>query len=264
MIRFFLILNAFIFSSTLLAQKSVDSVIVRYVRTYILNNDTIQWPCTLYYKNEITRFDVEYSKLKEFSKNSSNFVSSEGMPDIFMYRKINDFTNGFMYIELEGDVVWVSDTVKHTWAIHKDKKNILGFECQKATTKFRHRTYEAWFSKNIPISVGPWKFYGLPGLILSVKSTDGFYHFDAVEINMKDTLIKDFDVRFEKVLKVKKQPYHEYVKNIQQQLIHRLRNQLSNSKGGIESVSFPGENIENKYFEISKEIEEFKKKFYNQ
>jgi hypothetical protein len=38
----------------------------------------------------------------------------------------------------------------------------------KATTSFAGRNYEAWFTPEIPISDGPYKFYGLPGLIFKI------------------------------------------------------------------------------------------------
>lgn len=53
------------------------------------------------------------------------------------------------------------------WDMSSDSsKTILGYECQMATCKFRGREWTAWFALDIPISDGPWKFCGLPGLIM--------------------------------------------------------------------------------------------------
>ncbi|MDX1700264.1 MAG: GLPGLI family protein [Melioribacteraceae bacterium] len=52
------------------------------------------------------------------------------------------------------------------WEIASEHKNIGAYSCQKAITRFRGRNYIAWFTEQIPISSGPWKMGGLPGLIL--------------------------------------------------------------------------------------------------
>ncbi|RQE01044.1 GLPGLI family protein, partial [Prevotella intermedia] len=46
----------------------------------------------------------------------------------------------------------------------------LGMECKKATTNFRGRYWEVWYTEDIPISQGPWKLCGLPGMILKANS----------------------------------------------------------------------------------------------
>ena len=40
----------------------------------------------------------------------------------------------------------------------------------------------AWFAPDIPIKRGPWRFNGLPGLILKLYDTDRFYTFEAVSL----------------------------------------------------------------------------------
>jgi GLPGLI family protein len=52
------------------------------------------------------------------------------------------------------------------WTIHTNRKVIANYSCQNATVEFRGRKYEAWFTTEIPVSDGPYKFGGLPGLIL--------------------------------------------------------------------------------------------------
>jgi GLPGLI family protein len=74
------------------------------------------------------------------------------------------------------------DTMK--WKMQHEKKNILGYECSSAKTVFRGHQYTAYFSTAIPIVNGPWKFGGLPGLILSVESEDGNYRYLATSISL--------------------------------------------------------------------------------
>lgn len=64
------------------------------------------------------------------------------------------------------------------WVVDGDSiKNILGYDCQKATCQFRGRQWTAWFAVDIPISDGPWKFGGLPGLIMEVHDKGGQQYF---------------------------------------------------------------------------------------
>lgn len=69
---------------------------------------------------------------------------------------------------------------KINWKLKNGEKKILGFVCRRADCKFRGRNYIAWFTEEIPLSEGPWKFRGLPGLILEITDTDGVYNFKAI------------------------------------------------------------------------------------
>ncbi|WP_430412718.1 GLPGLI family protein [Kordia sp.] len=73
------------------------------------------------------------------------------------------------------------------WEIKEETKKIANFECQKAITRFRGRSYTAWFTNKIPISDGPWKFHGLPGLILEVTDATNeiAFFFKSLEIPTK-------------------------------------------------------------------------------
>ena len=68
------------------------------------------------------------------------------------------------------------------WTLQGDTASFLGHQCQKATCRWRGRDYIAWFAPDIPIRRGPWKFGGLPGLIMKVHDVDSLYVFEAVAI----------------------------------------------------------------------------------
>lgn len=64
------------------------------------------------------------------------------------------------------------------WNIESDSmKIVLDHECQKATCIFRGRQWTAWFALDVPISDGPWKFCGLPGLIMQAYDEGKQYYF---------------------------------------------------------------------------------------
>lgn len=73
---------------------------------------------------------------------------------------------------------FVKDTLsKPNWKMMPGKRKIGTYECLKAVTTFRNRTYTAWFTPAIPVSAGPWKLWGLPGLILEATSSDEVVRF---------------------------------------------------------------------------------------
>jgi GLPGLI family protein len=69
------------------------------------------------------------------------------------------------------------DYEKLDWSIQNETKEIGGFVCSKATTTFAGRNYTAWFTNEIPISNGPYKFDGLPGLIVEIYDSKNHHHF---------------------------------------------------------------------------------------
>ncbi len=74
----------------------------------------------------------------------------------------------------------IKDQYNIKWEVKDEYTSVLGFRCQKAVCEFRGRSLEAFFTSEIPYNDGPYKFDGLPGLILKVKSLDG-----ALEIKAK-------------------------------------------------------------------------------
>ncbi|MDR6517295.1 GLPGLI family protein [Chryseobacterium camelliae] len=71
----------------------------------------------------------------------------------------------------------VSDERKQDWKISDETDNVLGYFVQKAELNFAGRKWTAWFSKDIPLQDGPYKFYGLPGLILKIQDSTKSHSF---------------------------------------------------------------------------------------
>ena len=68
------------------------------------------------------------------------------------------------------------------WELLEEKKKIGNYNCEKAKTVFRGRMYEVWYTPEIPLSSGPWKFNGLPGLVLSARDIQGIYSWEAISV----------------------------------------------------------------------------------
>jgi len=111
-----------------------------------------------------------------------------------MPNNLKDLNRGFfqfyVYKDYKKEKITVTDNISgnffiyeeelkpQDWTVLEDTINILGYICQKAVCDYRGRSYEAWFTSEIPISEGPYKFYGLPGLIVKLEDTESHYSFE--------------------------------------------------------------------------------------
>ena len=75
---------------------------------------------------------------------------------------------------------YVDSLHAQTWTMGDSTREVLGYMCQQATTDFRGRHWTAWFAMDIPVSDGPWKLGGLPGLILEAYDEGQQHVFTAV------------------------------------------------------------------------------------
>lgn len=100
------------------------------------------------------------------------------------------------------------------WKLESGTTTILGYVCKKATTTLHGRNYTAWYAPEIPIDNGPWKFGGLPGLILKAEDDKGHYSFECIGIerpNWIDTIYyisyTPFTISKKKFFELEKQYY---------------------------------------------------------
>lgn len=63
------------------------------------------------------------------------------------------------------------------WELQDGQKEVLGYLCRQARTRYLGRTWSVWYTEEIPASAGPWLLRGLPGLILSAEDTNGYFRF---------------------------------------------------------------------------------------
>ncbi|GHT85611.1 hypothetical protein FACS18947_4590 [Bacteroidia bacterium] len=115
------------------------------------------------------------------------------------------------------------------WQIGTDTVTILSYLCQKATADFRGRHYEAWFAPDLPINDGPWKFMGLPGLILSIQDVDKHYQFQAIGLE-NSTLPVNF-------------PKKDYLKTSRKE-VEKIQKRFIEDPMGFITASMPGTNIQ--------------------
>ncbi len=125
-------------------------------------------------KSEELRTNNEYFTFNNYviesKEDKTEFFSSIG-PDLYHY----------------------AEKINFDWKITSEKKTIKGYQCYKATVDYAGRSWTAWFASEISVPFGPYKFKGLPGLIVSIHDSTNSYKFEVDELKVKTyTPFRDF------------------------------------------------------------------------
>lgn len=128
------------------------------------------------YKLDHYKFAEEYLKTHE----SYPYNREEGTWSKEFYKNYpeNKATIADIGSMLRDNFIYEEELPKFKWKLSNEKQTVLSYQCHMATVNYRGRDYIAWYTKEIPVSNGPWKFTGLPGLILKVYDTKNQYVFE--------------------------------------------------------------------------------------
>lgn len=84
------------------------------------------------------------------------------------------------------------------WELTDGERTIVGYACRRARCTFRGRSYEAWYAPEIAVCCGPWKFGGLPGLILAIRDDAGVLDLEATGVEQRVEPIRMTDRNYMK------------------------------------------------------------------
>jgi GLPGLI family protein len=112
------------------------------------------------------------------------------------------------------------------WELTGNAKTILKYNCQEATTTFRGREYIAYFTTELPFKAAPFKFDGLPGVVLQVHTIDDKINIEVASLKLRDTTntLAEFSVS-EKTM-----AWEDFV------VFYKKRNKLENEKSKSDFV----------------------------
>ena len=96
------------------------------------------------------------------------------------------------------------------WTLAGKDSIIADYPCQQAETFYRGRHWTVWFTSDIPVSDGPWKLHGLPGLILQAEDSEHWFSFVCIEI--ENALYKELAVPEKKYVDCTRKEYEDLVK----------------------------------------------------
>lgn len=148
--------------------------------------------CILQVGDDISKF-FDYNQLKQDSVslkyNHKDVLNAQDVEELLKIRVLwsnvivkdyeklivqDRFKYLYQYDELKPDFNWI---------LEEGSKKILNYDCKKATVEYGGRIYTAWYTSEIPINSGPYKFEGLPGLILEIYDSKNDFIFEAIGID---------------------------------------------------------------------------------
>ncbi len=256
----------------LFAQVKLDTAYlqVTYLEDYVKNVDTKKMGYDELFLNIGSHISEFYSKREYQVQNIRDSIFAIG-GDISQATSLSaDIPRSYQYYHvyknypLEGILTYTDKVLfdsyryeesleKPVWNLLNERKDLLGYSCQKAMTKFKGRKWIVWYATEIPISDGPWKLNGLPGLILDAMDSDSLYHFYCVGIKqIKRSIPINIKGKF---IKCSKQELYEKRKQLNENIVAYMKSmpQITNV-----ILKTPEKTINNKYLDI--EVQEPSKK----
>ncbi len=109
----------------------------------------------------------------------------------FRYRIYKNFAeNNLCYHEYvpQNYLVYEEPINVMKWKLIAGEERVIkNYKVKKATTYYGGRNWIAWFTPDIPINDGPYKFSGLPGLIVKIEDSRGHYAFSLISFETLNT-----------------------------------------------------------------------------
>ncbi len=131
---------------------------------------------------QVARHFSSVADLQAYGAKPENILRST-----FLYRIFKNYPEGKIstmeHIPLDSNL-YTEDLPLFNWTITGEADSMSGQRVYQATTRFGGREWIAWFAPEIPYNDGPYKFNGLPGLILKIHDTRNHYLFEMVSIEI--------------------------------------------------------------------------------
>lgn len=194
MLRGIILLTLLLVINITNAQDKINGVVEFH---FIINNPdgtSFANPYKLYFSNQESLYismgegpiKLNNSNDNRIGDNGEQVVSNimkSSLPEDYVYTVIKKKKLIFRDNLVRKSYVVQDKLGKIDWKLLSESKKIGDYNCQKAIGTFRGREYTVWFTPDIPVSHGPWKLRGLPGLIIEADGGEK-YSFKAIKINL--------------------------------------------------------------------------------
>ncbi|WP_372646012.1 GLPGLI family protein [Ancylomarina sp.] len=109
--------------------------------------------------------------------NASFTQYTPGGPKYHILKNYTNQNTTILYPNTKG--LWeAEETVSMDWTLGEKTDSIAGYFCKVAYTKFGGREYTAWYTPDIAMPYGPYKFSGLPGIIVKISDDQQSHVFE--------------------------------------------------------------------------------------
>ena len=152
--------------------------------------------CVKDYSDIINHFDSLATEQVRRGAESYSNVSGEPWP-LEIIRPIRGNKADLKYrLSMSAFFVYSDSVPSLEWSFSDEATDsIMGYDCHKATVEFAGRNYTAWFTPEIPLPFGPYKFGGLPGLILKIEDAEQQFVWEAKGFERANTPITEYTYR---------------------------------------------------------------------
>lgn len=196
-----------------MSAQTAQQLIITYNKYY---NTTVSgyFPTSLFINGNSSIF-IEHPEKNQYTVESGKTPNAPVYTE-YRYIKIDHTSKKAYFFDSYGSNRFLIEDIYplHNWTVTSESKNISGYKCLKATTNYRGRVWDAWFTPDIPLPYGPWKLCGLPGLIIEATEDTGKYTFRVENIEYKRAEI--FDREFASLVKTRNRepiPIKDFIRN---------------------------------------------------
>nr|WP_321408354.1 GLPGLI family protein [uncultured Carboxylicivirga sp.] len=142
-------------------------LLIGKISSQFAHNSIFKMDSMFFYCPDINNPESGLKIGKQIVKNSYSYHTK------YRIVKTKNSRRSDLYEVMSGKYYHLPEEITFNWQlVNQPDTFITYYICKEARTTFRGRHYRAWYTLSIPISDGPYKFKGLPGMIVRIEDIE--------------------------------------------------------------------------------------------